>query len=128
MALERASSGLLVLNDAYNANPTSMGAALRSLAALSARRRVAYLGTMAELGPDAAAAHAAMASLAAELGITVVAVGETSYGTEVVTDVQAAAAHALALGLGEGDAVLVKASRVAGLEHLAELLLAPSTR
>ena len=128
MALERASSGLLVLNDAYNANPTSMGAALRSLAALSARRRVAYLGTMAELGPDAAAAHAAMASHAAELGITVVAVGETSYGTEVVTDVQAAAAHALALGLGEGDAVLVKASRVAGHEHLAELLLAPSTR
>src|SRR5690606_10331667 len=51
MELGRAPSGALVLNDAYNANPLSMAAALRSLAGLPARRRVAVLGTMAELGP-----------------------------------------------------------------------------
>ncbi|MEX2659163.1 MAG: UDP-N-acetylmuramoyl-tripeptide--D-alanyl-D-alanine ligase [Acidimicrobiales bacterium] len=125
MALERSPSGLVVLNDAYNANPTSMEAALRSLAELAARRRIAYLGTMAELGPGAADAHAATACLGAELGITVVAVGEPAYGVEEVADVDAAAAHAAALGLGDGDAVLVKASRVAGLERLAERLLEP---
>lgn len=124
MALERAGSGLLVLNDAYNANPTSMAAALRSLAALPAQRRVAYLGTMAELGPGSDAAHAATARLGADLGVTLVAVGEPAYGVEDVADVEAAMAHAIALGLGEADAVLVKGSRVAGLERLASALLA----
>lgn len=124
MALERARSGLVVLNDAYNANPTSMAAALRSLAALPAARRVAYLGTMAELGPGADEAHAAIARVGADLGIVVVSVAEPAYGEEEVPDVAAAAAHAVALGLGEGDAVLVKGSRVAGLEALASALLA----
>ena len=124
MALERTRSGLLVLNDAYNANPTSMAAALRALAALPARRRVAYLGTMAELGPGADEAHAAVARLGADLGITVVAVAEPAYGVEEVPDVEAGAAHVAGAGLGEGDAVLVKGSRVAGLERLASALLA----
>ncbi len=123
MALERAASGLQVLNDAYNANPTSMVAALRSLAALPAQRRVAYLGTMAELGPGGPDAHAEVARLGATLGITVVGVGEAAYATDLVDDVEAAFAHAAALGLAEGDAVLVKASRVAGLERLAAQLL-----
>ena len=124
MALERASGGLVVLNDAYNANPTSMAAALRSLAALPARRHVAYLGTMAELGPGADEAHAAVARLGADLGVTVVAVAAPAYGVEDVPGVEAAVAHATASALGEGDAVLVKGSRVAGLERLASALLA----
>jgi UDP-N-acetylmuramoyl-tripeptide--D-alanyl-D-alanine ligase len=123
MALGRAPSGLVVVNDAYNANPTSMAAALRALAALPARRRFAYLGTMAELGPGAAAAHREVAGLAGELGIAVVAVDEPAYGTEHVRDVDEALAHAVAVGAGDGDAVLVKASRVAGLERLAARLL-----
>ncbi|MEY2404236.1 MAG: UDP-N-acetylmuramoyl-tripeptide--D-alanyl-D-alanine ligase, partial [Acidimicrobiaceae bacterium] len=69
MDLQRATSGALVLNDAYNANPTSMEAALRSLAALPARRRVAVLGVMAELGPDGPAEHRRIAALAEALGI-----------------------------------------------------------
>jgi UDP-N-acetylmuramyl pentapeptide synthase len=54
----------------------------------------------------------------------VVAVAEPAYGVEVVADVATAAARARDLGVGEGDAVLVKASRVARLERLADALLA----
>jgi UDP-N-acetylmuramoyl-tripeptide--D-alanyl-D-alanine ligase len=124
MALGRAPSGAVVLNDAYNANPASMAAGLRALAALPARRRLAFLGTMAELGDRAVSDHRDIAALAVELGVQVVAVGEPAYGVEVVPDVAAAASRAADLGLGEGDAVLVKASRVARLERLAEALLA----
>ena len=124
MALARAPSGAVVLNDAYNANPASMAAALRALAALPARRRLAFLGTMAELGERAAADHREVAALAAELGVQVVAVAEPAYGVEVVPDVDAAASRAADLGIGEGDAVLVKASRVGRLERLADALLA----
>jgi UDP-N-acetylmuramoyl-tripeptide--D-alanyl-D-alanine ligase len=120
MDLRRARSGALVLDDAYNANPTSVGAALRALAALPAGRRVAVLGHMAELGATSAADHRAVAALAASLGIRVVAVAEAAYGVEAAPDIDAALQ---ALGpLGEGDAVLVKASRVAGLERLAAAL------
>ena len=119
MDLRRSPSGAWVLNDAYNANPSSREAALRSLAALPARRRIAVLGYMAELGTDAAAAHADVAAVAADLGIDVVAVGTDLYGIEPVGDPVAA------LGaLADGDAVLVKGSRVAGLEELAAALLA----
>ena len=121
MQLEHAPSGAVVLNDAYNANPTSTAAALRSLAALPARRRIAFLGTMAELGDQALRGHREVAALGAELGIRVVAVAEPRYGTEGVDDVEAAVAAAG--GLGPDDAVLVKGSRVAGLERLAEALL-----
>jgi len=120
MDLRRTPTGALVLNDAYNANPISVAAALRSLAALDARRRVAVLGTMAELGDVADEEHRAVGALAASLGITVLAVAEPRYGAPSVADVDAAAD---ALGeLTDGDAVLVKGSRVAGLERLAERL------
>ncbi|GAB20151.1 UDP-N-acetylmuramoyl-tripeptide--D-alanyl-D-alanine ligase [Gordonia effusa NBRC 100432] len=122
MELLTLDSGLTVINDAYNANPTSMAAALRSLARLDARRRVAVLGTMAELGPSAPAAHREIAALAESLGIDVVAVAEPDYGDGVthVVDVEAAAD---ALGdVGASDAVLVKGSRVAALERVVALL------
>ena len=123
MDLRTAPSGARILNDAYNANPTSMAAALRGLRRLPARRRVAVLGAMAELGPDGPSEHRRIAALAGELGIDVVAVGTTDYGVEPVAGIGEAVS---ALGrLGAGDAVLVKASRVAGLELLAERLLAP---
>jgi UDP-N-acetylmuramoyl-tripeptide--D-alanyl-D-alanine ligase len=121
MELATTPSGAVVLNDAYNANPTSVAAALESLAALPARRRIAVLGVMAELGPDADAAHVAVAASARQLGIEVMSVAAPAYGVPDVPDVDAAAE---ALGdLRKGDAVLVKGSRVAGLERLAALLL-----
>ena len=121
MAVGTSASGALIINDAYNANPASVAAALHSLAAVPARRRVAVLGVMAELGDRHAAEHAAVADLAAGLGIELLAVAEAGYGAATVPDIDAAA---VALGpLGRGDAVLVKASRVAGLERLAIALM-----
>lgn len=123
MEISTAKSGLVVLNDAYNANPLSVAAALRSLADLPAQRRVAVLGVMAELGESEASEHALVGAMAAELGIELIAVDCPAYNapTEVVDRAGALAA----LGpLGEGVAVLVKASRVARLELLAADLLA----
>lgn len=120
MELTITPTGARVLNDAYNANPTSMAAALRSLADLPASRRVAVLGLMAELGGSSDDDHAAIGELARSLGIEVVSVGVAAYGGTVVADVDDALG---ALGpLGPGDAVLLKASRVAGLERLAARL------
>ncbi|CAA9240919.1 MAG: UDP-N-acetylmuramoyl-tripeptide--D-alanyl-D-alanine ligase [uncultured Acidimicrobiales bacterium] len=118
MDLQRTQSGAIVLNDAYNANPTSMAAALRALAALPGRgRRIAVLGPMAELA-EPACAHAEVASLAAELGVEVIAAATHLYGPDPAED------PVVAVGpLGRGDAVLVKASRAAGLERVAEALL-----
>jgi UDP-N-acetylmuramoyl-tripeptide--D-alanyl-D-alanine ligase len=121
MELSTSPDGVRVLNDAYNASPTSVVAALESLAALPARRRIAVLGVMAELGHVEADEHAAIGARARELGIRVVAVAARGYGHENVASVDEAVA---ALDdLAEGDAVLVKGSRVAGLERLAEILL-----
>ena len=76
--------GGFVVNDAYNANPTSMEAALRHLAERGAGRRlVAILGGMAELGEHTERHHRELAELAAELEIEVIAVGEVAraYGS-----------------------------------------------
>jgi UDP-N-acetylmuramoyl-tripeptide--D-alanyl-D-alanine ligase len=124
MELSTAPSGARILNDAYNANPASASAALRALARLPAARRVAVLGVMAELGATSADEHAAVARLARELDIEVIAVGTRDYGVDPVDGV-AAAERALG-ALGPGDAVLVKGSRVAGLEALAARLLQPA--
>ncbi len=124
MALTRTASGARVLDDTYNANPMSTAGALRSLAHLPAARRTAVLGVMAELGDVAAREHAAVAALAGDLGIHVVAVDAPDYvGADVehVGDIAAALAR---LGpLGPDHAVLVKGSRVAGLERLVDALL-----
>ena len=123
MQLEHTPSGALVLNDAYNANPTSMAAALDALIGLPAERRIAVLGVMAELGPDEEAAHRTVALRAEAIGVRLIAVDAPWYGpdAEHVPDVGAALD---ALGsLGPGDAVLVKASRVAALERVAAALL-----
>lgn len=120
MDLTELPNGALLLNDAYNANPASMRAALQSLASLRASRWIAVLGTMAELGERSADEHLAIARFAGELGIEVVAVGTAAYGRQSADGIEEAIE---ALGeLGRGDAVLVKASRAAGLERLASRL------
>jgi UDP-N-acetylmuramoyl-tripeptide--D-alanyl-D-alanine ligase len=109
-----------VLNDAYNAGPASVAAALRSLASLDATRYIAVLGVMAELGELSAAEHARVAELCAQLGVELVAVGTDLYGVDPLPGPDAVLER---LGpLGEGDAVLVKGSRVAGLERVADAL------
>lgn len=114
--------GATIINDSYNANAISTSAALRSLAALDATRRIAVLGTMAELGDRHQADHQAIADLCSSLEIELVAFGESAYGVEVLGDLNAVVAH---LGpLHAGIAVLIKGSRVAGLERLAATLLA----
>ena len=124
MELTRTANGALLLNDSYNANPASMKAALEALAALPARRRIAVLGEMAELGERSAGDHLAVADLAERLGIDVVAVGTDSYGQSPAAGIDEA--QRLVGDLGPGDAVLVKASRVAGLERLAARLVGDS--
>ncbi len=120
MEVTELASGALLINDAYNANPMSMAAGLRSLAAVDRRRRVAVLGVMAELGDRAATEHAAIGAMARELGIEIIAVAPADYGLAPVADAAAAVA---ALGPVDGDtAVLVKASRAAGLETVAAAL------
>jgi UDP-N-acetylmuramoyl-tripeptide--D-alanyl-D-alanine ligase len=114
-------SGAMVVNDAYNANPTSTRAALEALTALAAGRRVAVLGEMAELGPSSAADHREVASVAGALGVELVAYRTPSYGVPSVDDEEALLRQ---VGpLGRGDAILVKASRAAGLESLPDTLV-----
>ncbi len=120
MEVTELASGAVLINDAYNANPMSMAAGLRSLAAVDRSRRVAVLGIMAELGDRSAAEHAAIAALARELSIEVIPVATADYGLPPVADAATAVA---ALGVVDGDtAVLVKASRAAGLEAVAAAL------
>ena len=132
--LELPGGGLLV-NDAYNANPVSMRAALVYLAERAGgRRRVAILGDMAELGPGAPEFHRQIGEDAARIGVdALVAVGELARGyLEGAAGVPvtrwapgAAAAVAAAEEVVEpGDCVLVKASRAVGLEVVAEALAA----
>jgi UDP-N-acetylmuramoyl-tripeptide--D-alanyl-D-alanine ligase len=113
--------GGFVVNDAYNANPSSVRAALEDLAERAdGRRRLAFLGGMAELGDTAPGFHRDAAALAGSLGIEMVAVGEVArlYGAERwVADADAATALAAEV-LRPGDAVLVKASRAVGLEGI----------
>jgi UDP-N-acetylmuramoyl-tripeptide--D-alanyl-D-alanine ligase len=111
-------AGGLVINDAYNANPTSMTAALDALAAVSATRRIAVLGGMAELA-DPDAAHLAVAAHARQLGVEVLAVGTERYGIAPLADDEVVARVG---ALGPGTAVLVKASRAFGLDRLAVAL------
>ncbi|MFD3453709.1 UDP-N-acetylmuramoyl-tripeptide--D-alanyl-D-alanine ligase [Streptomyces sp. NPDC058691] len=137
--------GVTVVNDAYNANPESMRAALRALAAMGraaeARggRTWAVLGEMAELGGESLAEHDAVGRLAVRLNVSkLVAVGgqaaawvqmgaynEGSWGEESVhvSDAEAAI-DLLRSELRPGDVVLVKASRAVGLERVALALLA----
>ena len=122
MEISVAPSGAVVINDAYNANPTSMRAALDALAAVPATRHVAALGVMAEIA-DADEEHRAIAAYAAERGIELVPVGTDLYGMPSAGDATAVAVSIIGSIAGD-DAVLVKGSRVAGLERLAARLLA----
>jgi UDP-N-acetylmuramoyl-tripeptide--D-alanyl-D-alanine ligase len=117
MEVRRTAAGATVLDDSYNANPTSMKAALDALAAMPAVRRRAVLGLMAEIA-DPADEHRRVLEYATRLGIEVIAYGTDLYGIEPVADPVAALGS-----LTADEAVLVKGSRVMGLERVAAALL-----
>lgn len=118
--------GCILINDCYNANPVSMRASLDHLAAMPVEgRRLAVLGEMRELGPEAAAFHREIGEHARGHGIeVVVGVGELGehYSPDQTVAEPESAADALAEALQPGDAVLVKGSRAVGLERVAERL------
>ncbi|MBC3987120.1 UDP-N-acetylmuramoyl-tripeptide--D-alanyl-D-alanine ligase [Streptomyces sp. AC536] len=149
MEVTERADGVTIVNDAYNANPESMRAALRALVAMGTAHRAqggrtwAVLGQMAELGEESLAEHDAVGRLAVRLNVSkLVAVGgqeaawidmgaknEGSWGEESVHVSDArAAVELLRRELRPGDIALVKASRSVGLEQVAaELLGEPST-
>jgi UDP-N-acetylmuramoyl-tripeptide--D-alanyl-D-alanine ligase len=117
--------GIVLVNDCYNANPVSMRAALDHLATLGEGRRVAVLGEMAELGPDAPSFHAGIGehARAHEIDLLVgVGTPAQDYDPDQLVADPSEAAELLAAQLEPGDTVLVKGSRSAGLEVVAELL------
>lgn len=138
MQVTETAAGITVINDAYNANPESMRAALKALAIMSeGRRAVAVLGHMAELGPDALAQHDALGRHVAGLNVAVlIAVGEQARAiatgaalegsqagkSQWVPDATAAVAK-LGEELRPGDVVLVKGSRSAAMEVVAQALI-----
>ncbi|MDQ1712439.1 MAG: UDP-N-acetylmuramoyl-tripeptide--D-alanyl-D-alanine ligase [Frankiaceae bacterium] len=140
MEVRETADGVTVINDAYNANPDSMRAALKTLAAAGrgGGRTWAVLGEMAELGDAAWEAHDEIGRLCVRLDVSrLVAVGpnakgihagaalEGSWGEEAAfVDDADAALELLRAQLRPGDVVLVKASRAAGLERVA-LALTP---
>ena len=140
MEVARTSDDVTIINDAYNANPESMSAALKSLVEISragSGRSWAVLGEMRELGDEALTAHDAVGRMAVRLDVShLVAVGEGaraihlgaaqegSWGDESAWVPDAAAAQELlSEQLRPGDVVLVKASRAVGLEKVAIGLL-----
>lgn len=145
MELTERDDGVVVINDAYNANPESMRAAMKTLAGIGrarGARTIAVLGPMAELGGETNVEHDAIGRLAVRLDISrLIAVGAVArpiaYGAALegswdgesswVPDVPAALA-ALDAQLRPGDIVLVKASRSAGLERVALALTAHPPR
>jgi UDP-N-acetylmuramoyl-tripeptide--D-alanyl-D-alanine ligase len=117
--------GIVLVNDCYNANPVSMRAALDHLGTLAGERRIAVLGEMAELGPDASDFHREIGAHARGAGVDLlVGVGEPArdYDPDELVGAPEEAAELLAAQLEAGDVVLVKGSRSAGLEAVAEAL------
>ena len=143
MEVTRCDDGVVVVNDAYNANPDSMSAALRSVAGMATTgRRWAVLGAMLELGDDSPQLHARVGREAAELGFDeILVVGESAapiatgagdngsgdVNVRVVPDA-AAAEELLVAELATPDLVLFKSSRDARLRWLGERIVTREAR
>jgi len=134
MEVTRLADGVTVVNDAYNASPDSMRAAIAALAAIArGRRSFAVLGYMAELGEQAEQLHEAAGALAAAAGLAgLIVVGDQAapilagakavpswHGELLHVPDGATAVQALRDRLRSGDVVLVKASHSVGLESVA---------
>ena len=122
--------GAVLIDDCYNANPMSMSAAIDDLAETAPARRVAVLGDMLELGPDAPRLHRELGEYASARGVELlIAVGPLAAETarafageaHAVADAQSAAELVGSL-VHAGDTVLVKGSRGVGLERVSDAL------
>lgn len=112
------SDGLVLIDDAFNANPTSMRAAIQALLTVRATRRVAVLGVMAELGPSGDEDHREIAAEAVAAGVEVIAVDAPAYGVRVRHVGSVEEAKSLLGDLESECVILVKGSKVAGLGPL----------
>jgi len=136
MQVSTRADGVLLVNDAYNANPDSMRVALTTVAGMrrAGGRLVAVLGDMLELGAAAPLAHENLGRLAAELGFEVVAIGalaaeiargvDLASGTVTLVSDREEAAAVAGRALQPSDVVVVKASRGLALDRVADLLAA----
>ena len=118
--------GLLVINDAYNANPESMEAALFSLRLFAQERggaAWAFLGKMHELGASSSQAHEKIGNLSRDLAIDHLVAINTDYGKSSINFKDWESSLSLLSEFSPGDVVLVKASRAEGLERLADALI-----
>lgn len=123
MDLRRTNSGTLVINDSYNANPASMNAAIDTLISVDAETKIAVLGVMAELGDRSAAEHREIGKRLESACSLVISVGVEEYGGIQVSSWQEALEELSKSDLlGNSSVVLVKGSRVAGLDKVAEAL------
>lgn len=139
IALPAGGSALLI-DEAYNANPASMEATLAQLAAENARRRIAVLGAMKELGDASDGYHAALAApiIAAGLAMVILVGDEMApladaltkslewHGQMAHVPAADAALAAVQAGLADGDALLVKGSNSVGLSALVRALTSGS--
>jgi UDP-N-acetylmuramoyl-tripeptide--D-alanyl-D-alanine ligase len=143
MEVTRLADGVTVINDAYNANPESMRAALTALATMAGGGRAfAVLGQMAELGGNSDAWHEEIGAFAARMGVSaLIVVGAAAtpmlagaksqpgwQGELLPVPDGPAAVAALSDRIGPGDAVLVKASRAVGLWTVADALVSEAAR
>ena len=128
--------GATLINDAYNSNPEALRSMIKTLAGISAQRRILVAGEMLELGRDAGVLHAECGKAAAEAGINIVigVRGNARYiaeaagrgGAEALSlETPEAAGEWLREHLAPGDAVLLKGSRGVRLERALEVLQAP---
>jgi UDP-N-acetylmuramoyl-tripeptide--D-alanyl-D-alanine ligase len=135
-------SGATCVYDAYNASPSSMAYALRAFADLPARRRIAVLGSMAELGAEAPAMHEATGAAAARVSLDMLYCGG-AFADQLMEGARRAGmaaasvarfdsnvqiAHDLRESLRGGDIVLLKGSRVQRMEEILQTLLAAGKR
>jgi UDP-N-acetylmuramoyl-tripeptide--D-alanyl-D-alanine ligase len=119
MQMKTTRNGALLLDDCYNANPTSMAAAIETLAQIPATRKVAVLGIMAEIeNPESA--YAKIAHMAQAGSIEIIAVGTDGYGSPAVSIDQAIERINQ---FDDSSAVLIKGSRVAGLERIVDAVV-----
>ena len=119
MQMKTTRNGALLLDDCYNANPTSMAAAIETLAQIPATHKVAVLGVMAEIeNPESA--YVKIAQLAHAGNIEIIAVGTDGYGSPAVSIDQAIERISQ---YDDSSAVLIKGSRVAGLERIVDAVV-----
>jgi UDP-N-acetylmuramoyl-tripeptide--D-alanyl-D-alanine ligase len=135
----RSVGDMVILDDAYNANPASMRAALATLREIGQGRRVAVLGEMKELGPAAEREHAEVGAAAAAAGVALLVscggladvIAQAARQAGVETVLAQGAAHAARVAVERalpGDTVLVKASRSVGAEAVVDALVAARAR